>query len=161
MMASSLQASEPVPNLLAISDQEQAEHSLEDKQKAVQQEFAFLVRDFKKSGQLQSAVFVQQSLQVCLVATETLLKNKLNFDAAKRQQQQGHLSEADQEFLSKRLNQTLSSVHRGWLKPTLSRHCQETENTSRLPEALSHLEQRLQALKAEFPAWVAAKIATG
>lgn len=147
------------PNLLAISDKEQAEHALEDKQKAVQKEIQFLIRDLQAVGQLQSAVFVQQVVLVFSMATESLVKNKLNFDAEKRRQQQGSLSEADAPFLLKRLNQCLSATQRDWLKPAFSRVLNETGNAARLGEGLNALNEKLDTLKQGFAQAVDIKLA--
>ena len=146
-----------IPDLLAISDKEQAEHSLRDKQKALQQELGFLIKEFQSAGQVQSSLFIQESLEIFFLATESLLKNKLNFDAEKRRQQQGRLSDADQDFLLKRLNQYLSSVYQDWLKPELSNHCHKTANSDLLNTALLKLDQWLTGLKEGFPSWVADK----
>ena len=149
---------EATPNLLAISDKEQAEHSLQDKQKAVQEELTYLSQTFKSAGQLESSAFMTESVSILLIATESLLKNKLNFDVEKRRQQQSGLALTDHDFFQKRLFQCLKDVKTQWLKPTLLTHCQSYQQEVQLDKATRLLEEGLEALKSSFPEWVHEKL---
>jgi hypothetical protein len=143
--------------LLAISDRKQAEHSLEEKKSAVEQELAFLIRDFQSIDQIQSNLFIKESVQIFVIAMKFLSKNKLNFDTEKCRQQQGEIGPADDDFLIKRLNQSFMSTQKNYLKPALKKHCQETGNAERLDFALSELNQQLDILQSEFEVWVTTK----
>jgi len=148
-----------VMNLVAISDTEQMAHSLADLEKALEEELVFLVRDMTQAGQLHTLVFARQLAGVLVLAAESRLANKLNFDVEKYRQVHGGTQQAEPAWLTKRLSQTHDHSTRVWLPALLVKVCRATQNGELSPEARAAFGEGMAALKQQLPERVAKKLA--
>lgn len=147
-----------VINLVAISDTEQMAHSLADLEKALEEELVFLVRDMTQAGQLNTRVFARQLAGVLVLAAESRLANKLNFDVEKYRQAHGGTQQADPAWLTKRLSQTHDHSTRVWLPTLMMKVCRATQNGALIPEAKAAFGEGMTALKHHLPDRVAQKL---